>query len=155
MSHQTVLVLYTEDELIHIHILSRKVMQYDADMIGVLGQAHGVIVTAPVIVRGQRHIQSAMKEPVKPFFAVCAGLVVLTVQGTLQLLHTGLADTGFGYGERLFTLAIVPETAPCQQSIIAGGQVERHRVVLRRSRIYLFFTLPYQYTRFVEGIQVN
>ena len=97
--HKAVLIIYAEDEVFLIHIYSRQVLQDDADMVGVLYQRHGVFVAAAVIVDRQRYIQRAVEETVQVFLTVCARFIVLTVQRTLQLFHTGLAHTGFGYGE--------------------------------------------------------
>ena len=51
--HKTVLIINTEDEVSLIYILSRQVLQDDADMVGVLGQGHGVFVATAVIVNRQ------------------------------------------------------------------------------------------------------
>ena len=64
IGHQPVLVLYTEGELVDILVLTREVLQDDTNVVGVLGQIHGVVVAATVIIHGQRHIQSTVEETV-------------------------------------------------------------------------------------------
>ena len=132
--HISVRVGDGENELVFVHSLSRKVLQYHSHVVGVLHQRYGISVGtfgfAERLIR-----QPPVEQAVEVFGNECLVLgIVLPVKRAGQFF----ADGCFGYRERAF----VGSATPSKQVVFARFYIYSHGIAIGCKGFSLLGTLP-------------